>query len=63
VTAHGSHKIDVMHWPHLAAVYDYAAEHAIPLELAVEQLVDKGLANSRRVSPPWQQSSFKPFGI
>lgn len=53
----GSHKIDVLGWKKLADIYDYAAEHAIPLEQAIENLVNRGLA---KISPPWQQSSFKP---
>lgn len=51
----GSHKIDVLHWGRLAEVYGYAAERAIPLEAAVQELVNKGLANATRVAPPWQR--------
>jgi hypothetical protein len=42
-----------LRWPRLAEVYDYAAERAIPLESAVQELVDRGLS---RVAPPWQQA-------
>lgn len=52
-TSHqGQITLDVLRWPRLAEVYDYAAERAIPLESAVQELVNKGLSH---VAPPWQQ--------
>ena len=51
-TSHqGQITLDVLRWPRLAEVYDYAAERAIPLESAVQELVNKGLSH---VAPPWQ---------
>jgi hypothetical protein len=47
----GQITLDVLRWPRLAEVYDYAAERAIPLESAVQELVNKGLSH---VAPPWQ---------
>lgn len=55
---HGSHKIDVLHWKKLADIYDYAAKHAIPLEQAVETLVNQGLSY---VDPPWRQTHVEPY--
>lgn len=50
--------IDVMHWKKLADIYDYAAQHAIPLELAVETLVSRGLGH---VEPPWREMKTEPY--
>jgi hypothetical protein len=58
VTTHGSINVDVMRWKRLADVYDYAAQHAIPLEQAVETLVNRGLSH---VTPPWQQVPVEPY--
>lgn len=58
MTKNASINIDVMHWKKLADVYDYAAQHAIPLEQAVETLVNQGL---NHVVPPWQQTHVEPY--
>lgn len=58
MTQNGSINIDVMRWKKLAEVYDYAAKHAIPLEQAVEALVNRGLSHPE---PPWQQTHVEPY--
>jgi hypothetical protein len=47
----GQITLDVLRWPRLADVYDYATQRAIPLESAVQELVNRGLSH---VAPPWQ---------
>lgn len=54
----GSHKIDVLAWKRLADIYDYAAKEAVPLEQAIETLVNRGLSH---ITPPWQQLNVEPY--